>query len=109
MLPQRRQILANPCLQGSALATTPADAIHPADGSPEIAGLSIIFGFVCYIEGCTHRTGSQDSIRQHYNKQHQWKVQVLGPMPWRQAYLQTLFQQKEQIKYFTVVRSVPEP
>ena len=105
-LGHRNQILTHPTLEGTAFALTPADVIHPADGTPEISGLPSVLGFVCHMDRCSYRTSNQDRIRQHYNEQHQWRVKVAGQMPWRRAFLQTLFRQSQGVKYFTVIKGM---
>ncbi|KAJ5293540.1 uncharacterized protein N7443_009493 [Penicillium atrosanguineum] len=102
----RRRILASPLLEGSAFADTLANVVHPSDGVAEIAGLPSQVGFICHTDECQFRSSSQERMRQHYNSMHQWRVRTMGPIPWRQAYLQTLFQQKQNIKYFTVMKSI---
>jgi superfamily II DNA helicase RecQ len=98
---QRRIIEAHSQLDN--VAATIGDVVQPPDGTDEIDGLPTVLGHLCHFEQCNFRTTSMDYMRQHYNQQHQWQVSRQGAMPWHQAYLQTLFNQKQSQQYFAVV------
>lgn len=85
------------------VATSSADVMQPRDGTNEIRGLPTVLGFVCHLHDRNFRSTNSDRIRQHYNKEHQWQVVYQGAIPWHEAYLQTLFQQKQCQQYFAVV------
>ncbi|KAL4860295.1 hypothetical protein BDV12DRAFT_205290, partial [Aspergillus spectabilis] len=92
-----------------AVAQTTGEVVHPADGAAEIRGLPTMHGFLCHHDNldngdyCGYRSASVHQIRQHYNQAHGWKVEQDGAMPWKEASVQTLFCQKQLIRYFAVV------
>ncbi|KAI8574972.1 hypothetical protein K450DRAFT_284728 [Umbelopsis ramanniana AG] len=85
------------------VATSIADVVQPRDGTNEIRGLPAALGFLCHFPDCDFRSINGDRIRKHYNEVHQWKVLQQGAMPWNEAYMQTLFQQKQYQQHFSVV------
>jgi hypothetical protein len=100
------------------IATSTIEVVQPQDGINEIRGLPTVPGFICDRAKCDRakcdhpecdhpkcdfRSTDENQIRKHYNKEHQWKVAKNGYMPWGEASLQTLFQQKKCLKYFVVV------
>lgn len=98
---QRRRIVSSSELD--PVATSYAGVVHPRDGIDEIRRLPTVLGFLCHLPNCDFRSTSTDWMRQHYNKIHQWQVLRQGAIPWHEAYLQTLFQQKQCQQYFAVV------
>jgi hypothetical protein len=62
-----------------------------------------VLGFICHFPSCDFRSTSKDRTRQHYNKDHGWQVAQQGAIPWHEAFLQTLFHQKQSQQYFAVV------
>jgi hypothetical protein len=84
------------------VARSLSDVVHPPDGGGEILGLPTVPGFLCHHHGCAYWLASQHQTRQHYNKQHNWRITQDGAMPWHKAYVQTLFNWKQAIHYFTV-------
>jgi hypothetical protein len=85
-----------------AITLSAENVLQPPDGTAEIHRLPIHTGFLCHIDPCNFRTTSTDHMRQHYNQKHQWHITHQGCMPWHQAYVQTLFTQKQLVQYFIV-------
>lgn len=106
---QRERILQSPQLTSVAISS--ANVVQPVDGVNEIRGLPTVLGFLCHLPSCEFRSTSPDWIRQHYNKEHQWQVKTRGAIPWHEAFLQTLFHQKQYQQYFAVVLTdqLPSP
>lgn len=98
---RRSQILRSEQVQAAASSTS--GVVQPVDGADEIKGLPTTKGFLCHFNKCEFRSTSHHFIRQHYNKHHQWQVSRQGQMPWHEAYVQTLFTQKQHVLYFAVV------
>ena len=90
------------------LAKYNTGVIHPQDGIHEIRGLPTVLGFICHFPNCDFRSTSKDRTRQHYNKDHQWQVAQQGAIPWHEAFLQTLFHQK-QYQYIVLCRGSSRP
>jgi hypothetical protein len=81
--------------------------VHPRDGVNEIHGLGTKLGFICHFPDCDFRSTGKDGMRKHYRIGHQWKTKSDGDMPWHEAYMQTLFKQTSQQRYFAVVLADP--
>jgi hypothetical protein len=84
-----------------SVAATIDAVVQPSDGVAEIDGLPTVLGFICHVEHCNYRSRNTDRMRQHYNQEHGWRKSH-GPMPWHQAYLQTLFSKRQEVQYFAV-------
>ncbi|KAG2177450.1 hypothetical protein INT44_007961, partial [Umbelopsis vinacea] len=87
----------------NGIATSSTDVVQPRDGTKEIRGLPVLLGFLCHFSKCDFRSTNIDEIQKHYNKEHQWKVASKGAMPWKEAYMQSLFQQNQCRQYFAVI------
>lgn len=98
---ERRQIQQSKQLTPVAISS--AGVVQPVDGISEIHGLPTVRGFLCHYQNCDYRSINTDQIRKHYNQVHQWQVLHHGAMPWHEAFLQTLFNQRQNIQYFAVV------
>lgn len=99
---QQRQIIES-AQELACVAQHNTGVIQPHDGICEIRGLPTVLGFICHFPNCDVRSTSKDRIRQHYNKHHQWQVAQQGVIPWHEAFMQTLFLQKQSQQYFAVV------
>lgn len=99
---QQRQIIES-ARELACVAQHSTGVIQPQDGIREICGLPTVLGFICHFPNCDIRSTSKDRIRQHYNKDHQWQVAQQGTIPWHEAFMQTLFHQKQSQQYFAVV------
>ena len=91
--------------QLGSLAPTAQDVVHPPDGADEIHVLPTVPGHLFHFNQCHYRTTNTDCIRQHYNQRHGWQVVRQGAMAWHQTLFQTLFSQRQAMRYFAVVSS----
>ncbi|KAG2175812.1 hypothetical protein INT44_000290 [Umbelopsis vinacea] len=85
------------------IATSSNGVVQPLDGTNEICGLPTVPGYLCHLPDCDFRSTNVNQIQKHYNQEHQWKVVHQGLMLWNEAYLQTLFKQRQRQKLFAVV------
>jgi hypothetical protein len=99
-LTQRKAIVA----QHEAYPVLSAhEFIHPLSVESAIPGLrKPVRAYQCQNVGCDFVILSEESIRQHANKQHDWKKSEECPQLWNSVRAQTFFANRQIVKYFVV-------
>ena len=87
--------------------STPENHPLPPPNQPPISVLGLpIPGFACSYQTCTFLTANRQSIKKHYNKEHNWISSQQDRQPWACIQVQTFFRSSGLQRYFQV-QSLP--